>query len=428
MERSDSQTPPETHQRRNHRLIFLSGALSTIGGQLANPTIVLPFLYLALGAPTVIAGLLLPFVTGSRLISEIFVSPFVNNIVRAKVAVYATDILTALALALVAIFATSLTQVLLILLFLITAIVMGLCQGVNTIGTNQVYGTTVAENIRNRMVFAQATISGILAILVVWLTRDLMASDKPMQQHIVVLWCGILALTVAGLSFVGVKLLEGRLSSPAAEAPARPLAALARGFKTGMAYGWFRRFLLTRVAFISVELAMPFYTIHAATFHIGTHNALSYFVMASSAGIVIGSLVWNWISGRYSVNLSMVLGCIVSAASAVLALTFTFTGMAQEVWSYALVILLLSFGSNGVIYGRYLYLIEMTNKSERPYLVAMGDVTAGMVGMAFAAVLSLLAHLHDPVTPLFVLVALNGVAVLAGLRLPRSGNSTPATG
>ena len=71
-------------ENRNYQLIFWSGALATIGGQLVNPRLVLPFLYLALGAPTFIAGLLLPFVTGARLIAEIFVSPFINRITRAK--------------------------------------------------------------------------------------------------------------------------------------------------------------------------------------------------------------------------------------------------------------------------------------------------------------------------------------------------------
>ena len=70
---TDIETPKQPAEGRNYQLIFWSGSLATIGGQLVNPNLVLPFLYLGLGGTNVFfAGLLLPFVTGSRLIAEIF--------------------------------------------------------------------------------------------------------------------------------------------------------------------------------------------------------------------------------------------------------------------------------------------------------------------------------------------------------------------
>lgn len=415
----DTQSPKPPSDGRNYQLIFWSGSLATIGGQLVNPNLVLPFLYLALGAPTFFAGMLLPFVTGSRLIAEIFVSPFINKVTRAKLAVYVPNIMTAVILSVVALLATDLPKVLIVLLFLTTATVMGLCQGIASLGTSQIYGISIPDTKRNRMVFAQATVSGILAILVVWLTRDLLASDQPMQRHIVVLWCGVFAMFAAGISFAGVRLLEDEaVPAPAPKEKPHPLAELATGFKTGMAYPWYRKFLTARLIFVSVELAMPFYTIHAATFHVGTKHSLSYFVIAASLGMVIGSILWGWLSGRISVKPVMWLGCLISTLSAVMALIFTYLGYAQDVWLYALIILLLSLGGNGVIYGRYLYIIDMTSEKERPYLVALGDVSAGLVGMVFAAILGAVAHLHDPVTPIIVLAALNLLAMLYAFRLP----------
>ncbi|MTI03488.1 MFS transporter [Roseibium sp. RKSG952] len=410
-------SPPA--EGRNYQLIFWSGALATIGGQLVNPTLVLPFLYLALGAPTFFAGLLLPFVTGSRLIAEIFMSPFINRATRAKLAVYVPNILTGAVLAMVALFATDLPNVMIVLLFLTTAVVMGLCQGITSLGTSQIYGISIPDAKRNRMVFAQATISGILAIIVVWITKDLLVSDQPMQRHIVVMWCGVTAMFAAGISFAGVRIFEEERLHPAPKIKKpKPMAELVTGFKTGMAYRWYRKFLFARLLFVSVELAMPFYTIHAATFHVGTKHSLSYFVIGASAGVVIGSIVWGWLSGRISVKPVMWLGCLISALSAIIALGFTFTGYAQNVWLYALVIMLLSLGGNGVIYGRYLYIIEKTNEKERPYLVALGDVSAGVVGMVFAAILGAVAHFHDPVTPLIVLAALNLIAMFYAFGLP----------
>ncbi|WP_171128297.1 MULTISPECIES: MFS transporter [unclassified Ruegeria] len=428
MSKSNLPPQPKSVDGRNYQLIFWSGALSTIGNQLVNPRLVLPFLYLALGAPTFIAGLLLPFVTGARLIAEIFVSPFINRVTRAKLAVYIPNILTGTVLAILALFATTLPQLMVILLFLVTAIVMGLCQGITSLGTSQIYGVSVPDAKRNRMVFAQATISGILAIIVVWVTKDLLVSDQPMQRHIVVMWCGVIAMFAAGISFAGVKIFEEQTVAPQPAKKPKPMAELKTGFKTGMAYPWYRRFLTARLIFVSVELAMPFYTIHAATYHVGTKHSLSYFVIAASAGVVIGSIAWGWLSGRVTVKPVMWLGCLISTLSALLALGFTMIGYAQNVWLYALVILLLSLGGNGVIYGRYLYVIEMTNEKERPYLVALGDVIAGLVGIAFAAILGAVAHLQDPITPIFVLAALNLIAMFYAFRLPPTKQATSSGG
>ncbi|WP_109311682.1 MFS transporter [Ruegeria sp. AU67] len=417
---ADTYSQKQPSEGRNYFLIFWSGALATIGGQLINPNLVLPFLYLALGAPTFFAGMLLPFVTGSRLIAEIFVAPFINRATRAKLAVYAPNLLTAAVLAAVALFSTKLPSVMIVLLFLTTAMVLGLCQGITSLGTSQIYGISVPEAKRNRMVFAQATISGVLAIIVVLITRDLLSGDQPMQRHIVVLWCGVIAMFAAGVAFAGVRLLEDEQRAPLPEPNKnpKPLAELATGFKTGMAYPWYRKFLSARLIFVSVELAMPFYTIHAATLHMGTKHSLSYFVIGASLGMVIGSLLWGWISDRVSVKPVMWLGCMIAAISALMALGFTFLGYAQNVWVYALVILLLSLSGNGVTYGRYLYLIQMSVEKERPYLVALGDVSAGLVGIVFAAILGAVAHLHDPITPIVVLVVLNTIAMLYAFRLP----------
>lgn len=417
---ADTYSQKQPSEGRNYFLIFWSGALATIGGQLINPNLVLPFLYLALGAPTFFAGMLLPFVTGSRLIAEIFVSPFINRATRAKLAVYIPNLLTAAVLAAVALFSTKLPSVMIVLLFLTTATVLGLCQGIASLGTSQIYGISVPEAKRNRMVFAQATISGILAIIVVLVTRDLLSGDQPMQRHIVVLWCGVIAMFAAGVAFAGVRLLEEEQHAelPEPKTKPKPLAELATGFKTGMAYSWYRKFLSARLIFVSVELAMPFYTIHAATLHMGTKHSLSYFVMGASLGLVIGSLLWGWLSNRISVKPVMWLGCLIAAISALMALGFTFFGYAQNVWIYTLVILLLSLGGNGVIYGRYLYLIQMSVEKERPYLVALGDVSAGLVGIVFAAILGAVAHMHDPITPIFALLVLNLIAMIYAFRLP----------
>ena len=43
--------------------------------------------------------------------------------------------------------------------------------------------------------------------------------------------------------------------------------SLRQSFGIAFALPWFRRFIVARTLFLSIELAMPFYAIHAATLH-----------------------------------------------------------------------------------------------------------------------------------------------------------------
>ncbi|MEM9496289.1 MAG: hypothetical protein AAGA28_00085 [Pseudomonadota bacterium] len=409
---------------KNYFHLLWSGVAGSVSGSLVSPSLVLPFLYLALGAPQFIAGLLLPCVRAARLISEIFVSPFLNQSSRALPSVIIPNLATAVALSAIAILASSLSDWFVAALFLLIAVILGICNGVSNIGINQIYGGAIDKARRERIVFQQIAISGILVIAVVWLLRDIASDKDPYHRHIVVLWIGIAAIIIAAITLVGTRILDepsDRGDTAAAAAPEHkkkpsPLKEVAKGFRTGIKYPWYRRFLLARLFFLSAELAMPFYTIHAATFHLSTKHSLSTFVIAASAGGSVGALVWKQLSAR-SIKLTMILGCCVAAVSATLALLLESLGYAQSIWVYASVIFLLSFGAGGVINGRYLYLISMASKTERTYLVALGDVVAGLVGVAFAAVLGFLAHLQDERAPLVVLIALNFVAAFMAVRM-----------
>ncbi|MEM8582281.1 MAG: MFS transporter [Pseudomonadota bacterium] len=412
--------PSESVVDKNYFHLLWSGVAASVSGSLVSPSLVLPFLYLALGAPQFVAGLLLPCVKAARLVSEIFGAPFLKRSDRAIPAVIIPNLASAVALSAIAIFAATLSEWLIAALFVLIAFVLGMCNGIANIGLSQVYGSAIDEARRNRIFFSEVAISGILVIAVVWLSRDLLAGEDPYHRHIIVLWIGIAAIVIAAITMVGTQILREYADSdrPDDPPPAKtsPLRELATGFETGIKYPWYRQFLLARLFFLSVELAMPFYTIHAATIHLSTKHSLSIFVIAASAGGSFGALIWKRLIAK-SVKLTMVVGACVAAVSAALALLLETMGYAQNVWVYASVIFLLAFGSGGVVNGRYIYLISMTEKTERPYLVALGDVVAGLVGVALAAALGFLAHLQDERAPLAILVALNICAAYMAIRL-----------
>ncbi len=428
---NESGKTPAAGSTRNRSYLLWSGIGESVSDILASPGMVLPFLYLALGAPQFIASLLLPCVKAARLIVEALISPYIKVGARAKYAMMLPNLIVAGVLALVALSAESLPVWLAAVLFVVVSIVLGLCFGIWALGSNQIYGSELEEKERGEIVFVQLAGSCILAIAAVWLTRDLMAGDTPYERHRVLLAMGVLSLLVSCVFLFRVVVTrtpaaEGSDTSSPEETPGF-VAQVVRGWALAIHYPWYRKFLVARVFLLSVELATPFYTIHAATFHLSTPHILSIFVTATSAGTAVGALLWRKIV-RHSIRYTIAGASAIAAFSAMLAIAFDVYGLADNPWVYAATIFFLSFGIGGAQNGRYLYLLSMSAESDRPYMVALGDVVAGVGGILFAALLGFLAQLHSAFLPLVALAALNALSAYQALGLQESPEPKLAAG
>ena len=420
---------------RNYSLVFASSIASTTAKQLANAKLVLPFIYLALGAPVIFAGLLLPFMLIAQLAAELLIAPFLQEVAWAKRSVLLTTLISAAALAVIAVTAEDAPRSAVVALFLATAIILGLCKGVLNVGYGQLFGVVVPFERRILITLSVALVAGLVAIALT--TTDLLASDHPLHRHIIVLWLGIVAMVAAAGLIAGVRVVERSERTPHAlhflplldhidhhrllvlrdfAKDSRIRRELWRGFRTGMQYPWYRRFGVWSILSLSVLLAMPFYTLHAASYQKGIPHALAVLVIAASAGMAAGSPCWRRVASR-SHKRAIVLGMFVAATSAALALLLDFTHLAGNIWLYALVIFLLGFAANGVGNGAYLYFIEMTSARDRPCLMAFKDVAVGIVAIMVSTALGVVAHWSNPTIPIMVLLAANIVAALYALNL-----------
>ena len=419
---------PTAAPNRNRPFLLWSGIGESVSDILASPGMVLPFLYLALGAPQVIATLLLPCVKGSRMIMEALISPYIKVGARAKYAMMLPNLVIAGALALLALSAQGLPTWLAAALFVVVSIVLGLCFGVWALGSNQMYGSELNERARSEIIFTQLAVSCVLAVAAVWLTRDLMAQATPYERHRMLLWMGVLALLVACVCLYQVVVTRTPIAAgPDKSSPEETLGFLgevARGWALALKYPWYRKFLVARILFLSVELATPFYTIHAATYHMSTPHILSIFVTATSAGTALGALLWRKLVIR-SIRYTLVGASMIASFSALMAIGLDLYGLAGNPWVYAATLFFLSFGIGGVQNGRYLYLLSMSSERDRPYMVALGDVVAGVGGFIFAAVLGLVAQLHSALLPLAALAGLNALSAYLALGMQEKTQQQP---
>ncbi len=423
---SDTDKKSGSTEKKNRAYLLWGGIADSLSDILASPSIVLPFLYLALGAPQFLAGLLLPCVKGARIVAEAVMSPYVRVGDRSKKAMILPNLVIALVLAVLALSGAALSDGVVMALFVLVSLIVGSCYGIWALGSNHIYGAELEEEERGQIVFTQLALSCILAIVLVWTTRALMVGETPFERHRVLLWLGVLALLVSCycmFRLVLTKSPEEDGEPEVAEEKESFFSQVSHGWSLALQYAWFRRFLVARLFFLSVELATPFYTIHAATFHLSTPHILTIFVTATSAGRALGAVLWRRVV-RKSIRHTIAGASLIACLSALMAIGFDLFGLASNPWVYAATIFFLSFGIGGETEGRYLYLLSMSSDTNRPYMVALADAVAGIGGIAFAAVLGLVAQIQSVLIPLTVLAVLNAISVYLALSLTEKPEKT----
>jgi hypothetical protein len=159
-----------------------------------------------------------------------------------------------------------------------------------------------------------------------------------------------------------------------------------RRVKFRKATAWFRRFLVARTLFLSIELAMPFYSIHAATYHGNNSSGLNTFVIASSLGLVLGGVIWPRFDPR-AIRLVLATAAIVTLAGGALALTIEMKPDLQTPFIYAPVFVLVAIGTQGISTGRTLFLTDAAADTERPFCIAVSNAVTGLIAVAVGAAL-----------------------------------------
>ena len=207
--------------------------------------------------------------------------------------------------------------------FLFVATLMGASGGVRSLAFKDMLGRILPIDRSNRMLFMQSSIAGIIAIAVTLASLAILAPGTSAIAHQELIWLGIGLMTLSAIAILAVREPAKPQAAASGDAPrGRPshIQDLRRGFRIAFALAWFRRFLVARTLFLSIELAMPFYSIHAATYHGNNSSGLNTFVIASSLGLVLGGVVWPRFDPR-AIRLVLATAAIVTLAGGALALT-----------------------------------------------------------------------------------------------------------
>jgi MFS family permease len=412
---------PSQAETRNFVLLLVQGVARRVANELSSEKLVLPFIYTALGGAVIFSGLFAPVIIISRLAAQLFGARLVSLSRQGKLLLASSTGLSAVVLALLAGFTADLAVNWLPFAYVMASVLLGAGSGFGALVFQDLIGRVLSERPRVNLLFAIGAFSGFMVIVITLASQYVTGFEgagKTARDHIHLIWAGVAMMSLSTLSALFVR-EPPRVTTADASANAKGnyMASLYDSTRAVMRLSWFRRFMFARVLFIMVEMVMPFFAVHAATYHARSAPSLSIFVIAFSIGMIAGGVVWPPVS-RKSIQLVLSLASLVAGLAAALAFANHMTAGVQSPYLHAAMIMCLGFATQGTLDGSTAYVVGSSTDEQRPYCIAVSNLVAGVVGVPIALAAGLIAEGMGVVVAILLMGLANLAAAVFARTLP----------
>lgn len=355
----------------------------------------------------------------ARLVAQLFGSQFVATSHRTRGWLACSTALTAIIIVLIALFSGSLQPFWLPVTFLLASVLLGLGNGFGALVFQDLIGRVLPDQPRINLLFAIGACSGAM-LVVATLLSQLIAGFEPAERavddHLHLIWMSAALFMVSSLAALATREVP-RMVPTVPNGKADYIGQLIAHSKALFRLEWFRRFVVARVLFLSVEMTVPFFAVHAATYHATTVPSLSLFMVAFSLGMIVGGLIWPRI-GKRSLQSVMAYSVLVAFVAAVLAFAFHVADFIQSPFMHAAMIFCLALGTQGTLDASTAYVVRSSSDEERPFGIAISNLAAGLVGIVVALFVGLIARENGAIFAIVIMAALNITACLYVRTLP----------
>ncbi|MEM9731103.1 MAG: MFS transporter [Myxococcota bacterium] len=407
----------------NYAVFVTQGIAASVSKAIGSPRLLLPYLYVATGAPVFLAGALMPLVSVSRLVGQVVAAPVVSAARTRKWFLFAGWMTAAVGLAAAAFGARIPSHWVVMVIFAGGALAMGFAKGLNGLAFNDLMSLNLSKARRNSGIFLMSAAGGVVTITVTWLTHLLSSGQNTVDHDInlALVAAAITALAAIIIVFFRETNTPPRVSSShiTASGKASKPSLLSRLHKLRdvLRFRWFRRYLLMRVLTATVVVAMPFYAVHGATHHAHKHaSGLSAFVIATSVAVIVCGPMWQWM-GKRSQRFSMALGSALVGVAGIWALTIDKAPSLQTVLAHSFVFALAAAGIQAVNGSRMLFLIDAAPKEELTYYVAVSNTVSAILALIVASLFGYIAQLQGVEWPVLLVTVLNFISAAYAITL-----------
>lgn len=398
------------HEQPTNFFIHLISLLANKAGDLiASPKLVLPWLLATLGAPTWMAGMLVPIRESLALLPQLVVAGWMRERpVRkwfwvAGAAIQGTSILGMIGAAVVFSPVTAGALVLTLL------VVFSLGRGVCSVSYKDVQGKTIAKTRRGTLSGYAASAAGGLAIalgILLWLVPT-------SSTH---LWPILILLALAGVLWITGAIIFAALQEfpGATDGGGNAMKTALASLHLIRSKPGFARFILVRGLLVATALAAPYYTQMARSQGGDAIANLAILLALSGLASLVSAPFW----GRFSDRSSRQVLIIVGVAAAVLNLgvawvAFSGTASTLGVWPFAIAYFLLAAVHAGVRLGRKTYLTDLASQDDRAQLTAVANTTIGLILLIAGGLVAAIGSLGSDYAVAFLALPALAAAVLA---------------
>jgi predicted MFS family arabinose efflux permease len=405
---------------RNYLLNTLNGTATKLGDQLASPSLVLPWLMAAIGAPAYLTGFLVPVRRSLALLPQLAISgqmrahPVRKWFWVGGAIFYATFLLLMVPASLLFSSVVAGVAILVLLAF------ASLARGVGSVAFKDVVGKTIPPGRRGQLLAARATSGGVLAVAAGFVLRSYVNQNSSILPYL------ILVASAGGLWLIGALLIARIQEEPGeTEGGRNPLQEALTGVNVLREVSGFRRFILARILLLSVKLATPFYVLYARQFIGGNAGNLGIFVIVTGVANVLSSPSWGRFADRSSRTVMILAGALGTASTLFILLVGVLPDSWHNVYVFGATLLLVGFAQAGIRLGRKTHLIDGAPENERPLYAAISNTIIGAMTLLGGA-LGVIAEAFSVRILLWVLAgfALAGVGV--SLWMPEAENMVPS--
>ena len=395
--------------RRNFWLQILGGTSFIIALQFGNPRLVLPWISQHLGVAYIFVALMVPLFQSGLVISQLFAGSVVSRVALRKGLVSRIGLVLAGLFVMIFLASKTLPPDLAALVLLACATLFGLALGLFNVSGADLLAKTVHPSVRGRVLTQRVAFGGfatLAATVAIWTLLPDLAGD-----HLILLWLAVGAWAGAAAAYV---LVRERASDSTVGTTHRP--NWRQSWSLVAAHRWYARLLLGGVLLQSVEVAVPFYAIHAASLHAPNASNLSAFVVAMALGMALSGPLWSRVIDRHEVWVALA-ACMLAIGAGVLVLVMDLLGDPMVPFYHAFLFVPLALARESAVQARERRLSVKAPPHDRPAMVAFNNALLALAGVSVALVLAFAGHLHDIRTPLVMLIIAN---IVAALFVPRA--------
>ncbi|MDA3902371.1 MAG: MFS transporter [Desulfuromusa sp.] len=360
----------------NFRINVCNGAASKLAEQIAGPNLILPWLFQLLGTPIWMFGFLMPIKQTFSLLPQMVVAGRIRQLAKRKWVWVGSGIIQALCLLLMIPVALLFPPAAAGFSLLALLVVFSTASGTASVAFQDVLGKTIDKGQRGKLLARRALVGGILTTAAGLLLNRYRGTQQDLTPVLILLLIAVVLWALAALFFTLIREFPG-----AVQGGRNAISEARAGFQLFRHQRGFRQFLLARSLLLSVELATPFFVLHAGQLLQLKIQSIGSLVIAVGISQMLSSPFWGQMADRSSKDV-MTLSALIAFSSVVLAIVLTFLPVYSIQYAgYMLVFVLIGLAEAGVRLGRKTYLVDAAPHEERATYTAFSNSMVGIIAI-----------------------------------------------